>query len=279
MSILQAIILGITQGLAEFAPVSSSGHLILVPWAFGWTIVNDPSLNKSFDVALHLGTLFGALIYFREDVQRYLRAWFVSIRTRSIANTDQRIAWALVVGTLPGVAAGALLEGTIQDRLGQPWMIAVTLAVFGVAMWWVDRRSASDRGMDSITPLTGLGLGAAQALALQPGVSRSGVTMTASRWIGLDRETTARFSFLLAMPIIFGAAASKGLELVGSGFQGYGPQFLWGFVSAAISGSLVIWGVLHYLRGHTFAAFMWYRLAVAAIIVALIATGARPATI
>ena len=279
MTILQAIVLGITQGTTEFAPVSSSGHLILVPWLFDWSIVNDVALNKTFDVALHVGTLVGAVAYFRRDLWRYLGAWIDSIRHRSIQTQDQRLAWALVIGTIPGAVAGAVFEDTIQGHLGEPWLIAVMLAVFGVVLWLVDARSRSDRGIDSIGVKTGLGLGVAQAVALQPGVSRSGITMTAARWIGIDREAAARFSFLLAIPIIAGAGLFKGVDLIQTGFQGYASEFFWGFVSSAISGFVVIWGLLGYLRRHTFKAFMYYRLAVAALVFVMIATGARSATI
>lgn len=279
MTILQAIVLGITQGATEFAPVSSSGHLILVPWLFDWSIVNDVALNKTFDVALHVGTLVGAVAYFRKDLWRYLVAWFDSIRHRSIRTQDQRLAWALVIGTIPGAVAGAVFEDTIQEHLGEPWLIAVMLAVFGVVLWLVDSRSRSDRGIDSIGVKAGFGLGVAQAVALQPGVSRSGITMTAARWIGIDREAAARFSFLLAIPIIAGAGLFKGVDLVQTGFQGYASEFFWGFVSSAISGFVVIWGLLGYLRRHTFKAFMYYRLAVAALVFVMIATGARSATI
>jgi len=279
LTVLQAIILGLTQGVTEFAPISSSGHLILVPWLFNWDIVNDVALNKTFDVALHVGTLVGAVVYFRHDLWRYLVAWVRSIRARSISTTDQRLAWALVIGTIPGAVLGAVFEGPIQEHLGEPWLIAVMLAVFGVVLWWVDARSPSDRGMDSIGVRTGLGLGVVQGLALQPGVSRSGITMTAARWIGIDRESAARFSFLLAIPIIAGAGLYKGLDLAQTGFQGYGSQFFWGFVASAISGFVVIWALLGYLRRHTFKAFMVYRLGVAALVFLLIATGARPATI
>jgi undecaprenyl-diphosphatase len=279
VSVLQAIVLGIVQGLTEYAPVSSSGHLILVPWAFGWNIVADPDLNKSFDVALHMGTLLGAVIYFRHDIWSYLKAFARSVTRRSIEGAHERLAWALVLGTIPGVIIGVLFESTIQDTLGQPWLIAVTLAVFGVVLWWVDLHAPSTRDFDSITPRTGFGLGVAQAMALQPGVSRSGVTMTAARWIGIERESAARFSFLLSLPIIAGAGLYKGFDLVGTGFQGYGAQFFWGFVSSAISGFVAIWWLLRYLRRNDFALFMWFRLAVAAIVLLLIATGARPPTI
>lgn len=280
MSIWQAIILGLTQGASEFAPISSSGHLILVPWLFGWPLLGgDADFAKTFDVALHMGTLLGALIYFREDVWRYLRAWLGTLARRRIETADERIAWALVVGTVPGVIVGALLESVIQDALGEPVLIAIMLAVFGVVLWWVDRISSMDRGFETIGVRTGLFLGTAQALALQPGISRSGITMTAARAIGLDRPAAARFSFLLSMPIIAGAGVYKGLDLLETGFQGYGAEFFWGFVASAVSGFLVIWGLLGYLRRHGFAVFMWYRLAVAGLALSLIAAGVREATI
>lgn len=279
MTVLQAIVLGLTQGATEFAPVSSSGHLILVPWLFDWTIVNDVALNKAFDVALHVGTLLGAIVYFRADLCRYLVAWIHSIRSRAITSTDERLAWALVLGTIPGAAAGAVFEGPIEEHLGEPWLIAVMLAVFGVVLWWVDARSPSDRGIESVGVKTGILLGVAQALALAPGVSRSGVTLTAARRVGLDRESAARFSFLLAIPIIAGAGLFKGLDVLQSGFQGYATEFFWGLVSSAVSGFVVIWALLGYLRRHSFTMFMHYRLGVAALVLLLIATGTRSATV
>ena len=279
MSILQAIILGLVQGITEFAPVSSSGHLILVPWMLGWHIVDDPALNKSFDVALHMGTFVGAVIYFRHDLWVYIKAFVASCRARAIRTPDERLAWALVVGTIPGMIAGATLESVIEVKLGQPWLIAVMLAVFGVVLYVVDRRARQDRDLDSVGARTGLFVGIAQALALQPGVSRSGVTITAGRLVGLNREAAARFSFLLALPIIAGAGGLKAVDLAQTGFQGYGPQFLAGFLAAAVSGFVVIWFLLRYLRTHDFLLFMIYRLAVAALALLLIATGVRSATI
>ncbi len=280
MTILQAIVLGITQGVTEFAPISSSGHLILVPWLFGWSILNDPNFNKTFDVALHVGTLLGALVYFRRDVARYLAAWIRSIRARSIATTDERLAWALVIGTIPGGLAGALLEDVIQEKLGQPITIAVMLAVFGVVLVVVDRIAGVRRGVEDLTVRDGLVLGIAQAIALQPGVSRSGVTITAGRAMGLDRAGAARFSFLLSMPIIAGAGVFKGLDLVQAGMPaGMAGPFLWGILSSAVSGFLVIAFLLSYLRKHDFAVFLWYRLAVAALVIGLVVSGTRPGTI
>jgi undecaprenyl-diphosphatase len=276
VSILQAIVLGLTQGATEYAPVSSSGHLILVPWLFDWSIVENPELNKTFDVALHMGTLLGALIYFRNDVATYLAAWVRSIRRRSVDGTDERLAWALVLGTIPGIVVGVLLEDVIQEHLGQPWLIAVMLAVFGIVLYVVDRRAPDDRTIDDVTPRRGLILGLAQAAALQPGVSRSGVTMTAGRLLRLDRSSAARFSFLLSLPITAGAGVYEGIDLAQTGFQGYASEFLWGFLASGLSGFLVIAWLLKYLRTRDFKIFMIYRLALAAVVVAAIALG-RPA--
>ncbi len=268
------------QGATEYAPVSSSGHLILVPWLFGWDqLGGNANFAKSFDVALHMGTLLGAVIYFRHDLWRYLLAWLQTVRTRRIESTDERLAWALVVGTIPGALVGFVFEDLIQETLGAPVLIAVMLAIFGVVLYLVDKLMPSVRGLDSIGVRTGLFLGIAQAMALQPGVSRSGVTMTAARAIGLDRETAARFSFLLSLPIIAGAGLYKSVDLAQTGFQGHDAEFFWGFVSSAVSGFLVIWGLLKYLKFHDFKIFMLYRLAVAGLVLGLVATGVREATI
>jgi undecaprenyl-diphosphatase len=273
-------VLGITQGVTEFAPVSSSGHLIIVPWLFDWPILTDPSLNKTFDVALHLGTLVGALVYFRHDVARFAAAWFGSLSARRIETTDERLAWALVVGTVPAVIVGATLESFIEDELGQPWLIAVMLVVFGVVLYGVDRIASSRRHLDDLGVRDGLVLGVAQALALQPGVSRSGVTMTAARVLMFDRETAARFSFLLSLPVIAGAVLYKGLDLAADGIRpGMGGPFVAGIAASAVSGFLVIAFLLRYLRVHDFALFLWIRVAVAALIFVVIATGTRPATV
>jgi undecaprenyl-diphosphatase len=279
VSIIQAIVLGLVQGATEFAPVSSSGHLILVPWIFGWALIGDADVQKSFDVALHVGTLIGALVYFREDVVRYAAAWFRSVRAGRMSTPDERIAWALFIGTIPGAIAGALFESVIEEKLGEPWLIAVMLVAFGLLLVLVDRRARIDRPFDSIGPKTGLLLGTAQALALQPGVSRSGVTITAARSMGLDRESAARFSFLLSLPIIAGAGAYKAVDLAQTGLQGHAAEFIAGTVASAISGFFVIWGLLRYLRRHDFTVFLWYRMAVAALVVILIVTNVRDATI
>ena len=266
--------------MTEFAPISSSGHLILVPWLFDWPILSDPGLNKTFDVALHIGTLAGALVYFRRDVARYLGAWARSVSGRRIETTDQRLAWALVVGTIPAVIVGATLEGFITDELGQPWLIAVMLVVFGIVLYAVDRVASSERHLADLGVRHGLALGVAQALALQPGVSRSGVTMTAARAMGFERETAARFSFLLSLPVIAGAAIYAGVDVAGDGLPpGMAGPFIAGIAASAVSGFLVIAFLLQYLRRHDFAIFLWFRIAVAAVVFGVIAAGIRSATI
>jgi undecaprenyl-diphosphatase len=281
LSTLQAIILGIVQGATEFAPVSSSGHLILVPWLFNWTfLLENPELNKTFDVALHVGTFIGALGYFWRDIVRYLKAWFRSIAHRAVATTDERLAWCLVIGTIPGVVLGVALEGFVEDKLGQPWLIAVNLAVFGVVLYVVDRFAGQQRELKDVRLRDAALVGTAQALALAPGVSRSGATITMGRGLRLDRETATRFSFLLSLPIIAGAGLYQGAKVAVDGLPpGTAAPFLWGMLSAAVSGFLVISFLLSYVRRGSFAPFVVYRLALAALVFALIVTGVRPATI
>jgi undecaprenyl-diphosphatase len=273
-------VLGLVQGVTEFAPVSSSGHLILVPWLFNWKFfLQNPDLNKTFDVALHMGTFLGALVYFWRDVARYLAAWFRSIRRRSVRTVDERLAWFLVIGTIPGALAGAVWEDLIERQLGQPWLIALMLAVFGVVLFLVDRASRTDQNLTDLRLGGALFIGIAQAVALQPGVSRSGATITAARGMGLDRTSAARFSFLLSLPIIAGAGLFKGSKLVKDGLPaGTAAPFAWGMLASAVSGFLVIWGLLAYLRRRDFAPFVVYRLAAAGLVLSLIAFGVRPAS-
>jgi undecaprenyl-diphosphatase len=185
-----------------------------------------------------------------------------------------------VVGTIPGVILGATLERVIQDELGQPWLIAVMLAVFGVVLYAVDRIASARRGLGDLSVRNGWWLGVAQAVALQPGVSRSGVTITAARAMGFDRPTAARFSFLLSLPIIGGAGLYKGLDVVREGIpDGMEGAFVAGVIASAISGFGVIALLLSYLRRRDFSIFLWYRLAAAALCFGVIASGARPGTI
>jgi undecaprenyl-diphosphatase len=239
-------------------------------------------LNKTFDVALHMGTFVGAVAYFWRDIWKYLKAWVRSMRHRSLADVDERLAWFLVLGTIPGALAGALFEEQIENKLGEPYLIAIMLAVFGVVLFVVDRRSRQDRDLGDMRFGDAVIIGLAQAVALQPGVSRSGVTMTAARALRLKREVAARFSFLLSLPIIGGAGAYKGAKLLTGAEKippGFGGPFAWGMVASAVSGFLVIWGLLAYLRRRDFAPFVLYRLAAAGVVFGVIAAGVRSATI
>ena len=181
MSELEALLLGVVQGLTEFLPISSSGHLILVPWLQDYHFLQDnEAFNKTFDVALHAGTLAAVLIYFRAEIVRLLRALWGSLRRRAIAGSEERLAWAIVVGTIPAVIAGGLGESFIEDHLGDPWQIAILLIVFGLLLGYADRWPQRP-GLDEVGPRQGLYIGMAQVLSLAPGVSRSGVTTTANR--------------------------------------------------------------------------------------------------
>jgi undecaprenyl-diphosphatase len=233
-------------------------------------------------VALHLGTFAGAIAYFWRDIAKYLVAWVRSIRARAIQSNDQRLAWALILGTVPGAVVGAVAEDVIEDKLGAPWLIGVMLVVFGVVLYAVDRLAPRRRSIEELRLADGLLIGVAQAVALQPGVSRSGVTITAARGLGLDREDAARFSFLLSLPIIGGAGLFKGLNLVTGAERippGFGAPFAWGIIASAVSGFMVIWFLLAYLRRRDFAPFVLYRLAAAGVVFGVIASGVRPGTL
>jgi undecaprenyl-diphosphatase len=262
--------------------VSSSGHLILVPWLFHWSILTNESLNKTFDVSLHVGTFVGAAAYFWRDIAKYLAAWGRSIRRRSVSTVDERLAWFLVIGTIPGAIVGATFEDVIEEKLGEPWLIAVMLAVFGLILYLVDRRASRTRQLQHLRLTDSVAIGLAQAAALQPGVSRSGVTITVARALGLAREPAARFSFLLSLPIIGGAGIYKGLKLLTGAEHipsGFTWPFVWGMVASAVSGFLVIWGLLSYLRRRDFVPFVLYRLVAAGVVLGIIAAGVRSATI
>ena len=272
----QALILGITQGATELLPVSSSGHLILVPWAAGWHYLQDnPEFNKTFDVALHLGTLIAVVLYFWRDVVRLARAWWQSLKRRQIVSADERIAWYVFIATVPAALAGAAGESFIEKRLGDPWQIAILLAVFAILLWVADRVPPR-RSMEDIGWKGALGVGLAQCLALMPGTSRSGVTITAARFLKLSRDDAARLSFLLLIPIVFGAALLKGAKVSVDGLPpGSAGPFIVGMLAAAVVGLVAIWGLLGYVRRHTYTVFVVYRLVLSAAILITIGAGWR----
>jgi undecaprenyl-diphosphatase len=278
MPIFHAIILGLTQGLSEFLPISSSGHLILVPWLFRWTeLTSNPDLNKTFDVALHIGTFVGALAYFRADIARYIAAAWRSLRRRSIDSVDERIAWLLLVSAVPAAIIGAALEDPIQDHTGQPWLIGLMLVVFGLVLLAADRLPGRRR-TEGFRLQDALLMGAAQAAALQPGVSRSGATMSMGRRIGFDRESAARLSFLMALPITGGAGLYKAFDVFvkGDGIPaGTGGAFVWGMVTAAVTGWAAVYLLLRLVRTHSFLPFVVYRVVVGVAVIAIAATSWR----
>ena len=258
-----AVTLGLVQGLAEFLPISSSAHLILTPWFLGWP---DPGLT--FDVALHLGTLAAVLAYFGRDWLRLLAA---AGRPRT---PDGRLFWLLLLGAIPGGIAGVLLEGVAEDALRNPLLIAGTLALMGLVLLAADRLGRRDRDLQAISLTDVLAIGIAQAFAIIPGVSRSGITIAAARARGLERTAAARFSFLLGTPLIAGAALFKLRHLLDTPGALNGP-FVAGVATAAVVGALCIGVLLRYLQHAGLGIFVVYRLLLAALVVATVALGLR----
>jgi undecaprenyl-diphosphatase len=279
MSELEALLLGVVQGLTEFLPISSSGHLILVPWLQDYTFLQEnESFNKTFDVALHAGTLVAVVTYFWGDLTRMAAGVLRSLRTRAVETADERLGWAVVVGTIPAVIVGGLGEEFIDESLGEPWMIAVLLIVFGLVLAWADRLPQR-RELESLTVREGFWVGVAQSLALAPGVSRSGITISAARYLGLDRDSAARIAFLLLVPAIAGATVLKGVGAIQDGLpEGVGGPIVVGTIASAISSYAAIAFMLAYVRRRSYDAFVIYRVLAGIFILVLIATGARAAT-
>ena len=266
MDSLQAIVLAIVQGLSEFLPISSSGHLILVPYFLGW---KDQGL--AFDVAVHVGTLFAVVAYFRVQLLTMTRAWFGSFAGGGMT-PDARLAWCVVIGTVPVGIVGLLFSDLIEKMLRNPLFVAGTLSVFGLLMWIADRFGAHRRDEYTVGWRDAMLIGCAQALALMPGTSRSGVTMTMARMLGLTREAAARFSFLLAVPGIAMAGGYELLQLLGEpdGSVNWSMMNL-GLVVSAITGYFCIHWLLKVIGRIGLAPFAIYRFALAALIVVLFA--------
>jgi undecaprenyl-diphosphatase len=279
VSELEALLLGIVQGLTEFLPISSSGHLILVPWLQDYTFLETHSdFNKTFDVAIHAGTLVAVVSYFRADLWRMVEGFLHSARTRAIHTTDEMLAWFVVVGTIPAVLVGGLGEDWIDDNLGEPWMIGILLIVFGLVLYDADRRPQR-KTLEAVSLRQGLYIGLAQCLALCPGVSRSGITITAGRYMGFDRDSAARISFLMLVPVTAGAVLFKGYGAIRDGLPDdvIGPIIV-GIIASAISGYLAIAGLLKLVRTHSYDGFVVYRVLAGVLVLLIIATGLRPAT-
>jgi undecaprenyl-diphosphatase len=275
-----AIVLGLTQGLSEFLPISSSGHLILVPWLFAWHELDSyPELKKTFDVALHLGTLVAVLVYFWSDLKTFVPAGLRALGRRRARTHEERLPFLLVVSALPAFAIGAALDSFIEDHLSQPWLVAVMLIVFGLVLLVADRAVSRKQEGDFRLRESAL-MGFGQAVALQPGVSRSGATMTVGRLLGFDRDAAARISFLMSLPVTAGALAYKGAKLAADGGlpEGTAGAFFWGVVTSAVTGLFAIHFLLRFLRTRSFAPFVGYRVVVGVAVLLLMLVGLRPAT-
>lgn len=271
------MILGVVQGLTEFLPISSSGHLIIVPWLFGWNdFANNLAANKAFDTALHLGTLVAVVFYLRRELRVYIRDGVSAMFVRSQRATVQgRMAWLFVVSAIPAAIAGGVGDAYITERLGKPWLIGCSLIVFGLILLWADRQTGS-RDLETFGARDAIALGLAQILALNPGTSRSGITITAARRQGFTRDSAARVSFLMGLPVIAGAVAYKLLKLASDGLpDGLLVPLLAGIVASGVSGWLAMWAMIRMLRTRSFTPFVIYRVVVGVAILGVAASSIR----
>lgn len=267
MTVFQAFVLGVIQGIAEFLPISSSAHLSLAPWLFGW-----PASGLGFDVALHVGTLVALLWYFRQQWRELAIAAIEIVRTRRIATVAQRRVRLLAIATVPAAIAGLLLEEYAETIFREPVITAIALIVLGILLWLVDRYLPHERTLESMGWRDALGIGLAQCLALVPGVSRSGATITAARALGIDRQGAAVFSFLMSAPIIAAAAIFKVPSAIEE--SGVTLPLVVGVVAAALSSWFAIAVMLRYVARHTFSVFAVYRVVLGCIVLWILGTQA-----
>jgi len=265
---LQAIVIGIVQGLTEFLPISSSGHLIVLPYLFRW---NDPFIDSlEFSVMLHVGTLFALLVYFWRDWLRIVPAFFATIRDRSFrGDQDRRLAWLIAAATIPAAIVGYLLNDIIEREIRQVAVVALALVVGAGILWLADRWGAKTKGLDGLGFPGAIGIGVAQAIALIPGVSRSGISISAGLFLGLTRESAARFSFLMSAPIIAGTGIYEARKLIAGEAGVTVPlvPLVLGMLAAFLTGLAAIAILLRYLRDHGLTIFVAYRLVLAAVLV------------
>jgi len=265
LSIFQALVLGITQGLAEFIPISSSGHLVLIPWLFQW---QDPGLT--FDVALHAGTLLALVVYFRRDLVELVIAFVLGLQKRSFADPQAKLAGLLIIATVPGIIAGALLEQPAQTGFRAAWLVAIMLMALGVTLFAAEMFGKRYKDIEQMSLWDVVLVGVAQAFAIIPGVSRSGATITMGLFRGIKRSSAARFSFLLGIPITAGAAAKHIYEVARMGIPAdEQAAFAVGVVSAAVVGFLAIAFLLRYLQRNSTLVFVAYRLVLGIAVLAL----------
>jgi undecaprenyl-diphosphatase len=264
MTVFQALVLGVLQGLAEFLPISSSAHLALTPWLFGW-----PAPGLAFDTSLHLGTLIAVLWYFQEEWRRLIAAGWEIVRTRQVATDSQRRVVFLVAATIPGGIAGLLLEDLAETVFRAPVITAIALIALGILLWAVDRWASHDRPLDGMRWGDALLFGLAQVAALVPGVSRSGSTMTMGRALRFTREGAAVFSFLMSMPITLAAVMVKLPDAVRE--REVILPLLVGVIASGASGWLAISVLLKFVARHSFGVFAVYRVVLGIFVLALLA--------
>lgn len=271
MALFQAIILGLIQGVTEFLPVSSTAHLILVPWLLGW---EDPGL--SFDVALHMGTFVAVAVYFRRDLGRIIAGGLRTfVRPAPLADPEQRLAWMLALAVIPGGVLGVLFEKKAEHDLRSPVIVGGAMAGFALVILLAEWLSKRNRALEAAGYADAAVIGAAQALALIPGVSRSGATIAAGLFRGLTRDAAARFSFLLGVPTIGGACALKVRAII-RGDVVFDASFAAGVATSAIVGYLCIGLLLAFIRRRSFGIFVVYRLLAGAAVIALALSGRFP---
>lgn len=265
MSDLQILVLAIVQGLTEFLPISSSGHLILAPQLFGF---DDQGL--AFDVAVHLGSLIAVLGYFRRDILAIASGWCVSLAPGRSSTAESRLGWAIIVATIPVVVAGLLVKSVVEAELRAPWVIAATTIVFGLLLGWVDLRATRVRTIGQVDMRDALMIGCSQVLALIPGTSRSGITMTAGLWLGLNRAAAARFSFLLSIPTILASSVLITRDLLDTDAAVDWAAIGMGVLLSGIAAFLAIFFFLRYIERMGMWPFVVYRLLLGAAILLLV---------
>ena len=264
MDLAQIILLAIVQGLTEFLPISSSAHLILVPLLLNW-----PDQGLAFDVAVHVGSLIAVVFYFRREVRQMLKAWFQSLSGDG-SSRDSRLAWWIILGTIPAVIIGFIFKGLIESELRSPWVIAATTIVFGLLLWVADRSPSKSRSEHDLGFKDVLVIGLFQAIALIPGTSRSGITITAGLLLGMNRRSAARFSFLLSMPLIFASGSLQTLDLLQSSLTIDWMALILAIVLSAVSAGLCIHYFLKLIDGIGMLPFVIYRLLLGAFLIALL---------
>jgi undecaprenyl-diphosphatase len=275
--IIQAIALAVIQGLTEFFPVSSSGHLVLARWLFGWEpFVDQPQLELAFDVAVHLGTLTGAIAYFRHDLRRYVTAGLavlVDAERRRAGDVDAKIAWMLVVATIPAGLIGTFVVDTADSPGSNIAVVAGALIVFGLLLGWADRRRG-ERPATEFGVRDALLMGVGQAMALQPGVSRSGATITVARVVGFSRDAAARLAFLMVIPVVAGAGLLSTVDVASDGGipASFRTPFAVAFVVSALTGWAAVWTTLRIIRTRSFDGFVVYRVVAGVVVLALLAS-------